>query len=607
MRCLQHVSSEIILEKHKSDCLVVNGEQRVKLDSGYFEFKNYANKLHVPFKIYTDFECILKKCDNIVHSCDSSWSVKKSEHVPCGFGYKVVCVDDRFSKDVVVYRGVDCVKKFIACILDEYEYCKKICKNFFNKSMIMSAKEEEMLKNACSCWICGRLFDLIDEKVRDHCHISGKFRGAAHFSCNANFKISKKVPVVFHNLKGHDGHLIMKELSNFGVNIDVIPCGLEKYMAFIVNRWLVFVDSMQFMNSSLDALVGYLGSGDFKCLRGVFGDDEQFKLVKRKGVYPYEWVDSFKKFDWSCLPSKECFFSSLKGKGISDEEYDRARKVWNVFGMKTFGEYHNLYLKCDVLLLCDVFEKFIDSCLKYYGLDPCHYFSSPGLAWDAMLKMSGVRLRLIDDVDMHLFIEKGMRGGISYIAKRYCRANNEFVKGYDSSLEKSFITYWDVNNLYGAAMLKYLPYDEFEWLSDDKIDSIDFNCVSAESDLGYTLEVDLNYPSKLHELHDDYPLAPEKMRVSKDMLSDYCLSIAEKCDVKVGDVAKLIPNLRDKSCYVLHYRALQLYVSLGMVVKRIHRVLRFKQSDWLKSFVMFNTAKRMNAANELEKKNLSLS
>ena len=358
-----------------------------------------------------------------------------------------------------------------------------------------------MFQNACSCWICGKLFDLMDEKVRDHCHISGKFRGAAHFSCNANFKISKKVPVVFHNLKGYDGHLIMKELSNFDVSIDVIPCGLEKYMAFIVNRWLVFVDSMQFMNSSLDGLVGNLGSEDFKCLSGAFRDDEQFELVKCKGVYRYEWVDSFKKFDWNCLPSKECFFSSLKGKGISDEEYLRACKVWNVFDMKTFGEYHDLYLKCDVLLLCHVFEKFIDSCLKYYGFDPCHYFSSPGLAWDAMLKMSGVRLCLIDDIDINLFIEKGMRGGISYIAKRYCRANNQFVKGYDEDMEKSFITYWDVNNLYGAAMLEYLPYDEFEWLDDDEIDSIDFNCVSAESDVGYILEVDLEYPSKLHELH----------------------------------------------------------------------------------------------------------
>ena len=418
----------------------------------------------------------------------------------------------------------------------------------------------------------------MDEKVRDHCHISGKFIGAAHFSCNTNFKISRKVPVVFHNLKGYDGHLIMKELSNFDAKIDVIPCGLENYMTFIVNRWLVFIDSMQFMNSSLDTLVGNLSSNDFKCLSGVFRDDEQFELVKCKGVYPYEWVDSFKKFNWSCLLSKECFFSSLKGKGICDEEYSRACKVWNVFDMKTFGEYHDLYLKCDVLLLCDVFEKFIDSCLKYYGLDPCHYFSSPGLAWDTMLKMSGVRLRFIDDVDMHLFIEKGMRGSISYIAKSYCRANNEFVKGYDSSLEKRFITYWDVNNLYGAAMLEHL-LEQFEWLSDDEIDSIDFNCVSAESDVGYILEVDIKYPCKLHESHNDYPLAPEKMRVSKDMLSGYCLGIAEKYDVKVGGVAKLIPNLRDKSCYVLHYRMLQLYVSLGMVVIKIQKVLRFKQSD----------------------------
>ena len=601
MRCLQHFSSKIVLEKHKSDCLVVNGEQRVKLDSGYVEFKNYANKLRVPFKIYADFECILKKCDNVVSSCDNSWSIKESERVPCGFGYKVVCVDDRFSKDVVVYRGKDCVSKFISCSLDEYEYCRRICRDHFNKSLIMSAEEEEVFQNACSCWICGKLFDLIDEKVRDRCHISGKFRGAAHFSCNANFKISKKVPVVFHNLKGCNGHLIMKELSNFDVKIDVIPCGFEKYMAFIVNRWLVFVDSMQFMNSSLDALVGNLGSNDFKCLSGAFGDDEQFELVKCKGVYAFEWVDSFKKFNWSCLPSKECFFSSLKSKGISDEEYDRACKVWNVFGMKNFGEYHDLYLKCDVLLLCDVFEKFIDSCLKYYGLDPCHYFSSPGLAWDAMLKMSGVRLRLIDDIDIHLFIERGMRGGISYIAKRYCRANNEFVKRYDSGLEKSFNTDWDVNNLYGAAMLEYLPYDEFEWLSDDEIDGIDFNCVGAENDVGSILEVDLKYPNVLHELHNDYPLAPEKLRVNKNMLSDYCLSIAEKYDVKVGDVAKLIPNLKDKSCFVLHYRTLQLYMSLGMVVEKIHRALKFKQSDWLKSFVMFNTAKRMNAANEFEK------
>ena len=244
--------------------------------------------MRIPFKIYADFECIFKKCNDVKGSCNSSWSVKENIHIPCGFSYKFVCVDDRFSKDVIVYRDKNCVSRFISCILDQYEYCKKVRRYYFNKSLIMSTEEEEMFQNACSCWICGRLFDLMDEKVCDHCHISGKFRGAAHFSCNANFKIGKKVPVVFHNLKGYDGHLIMKELSSFDVSIDVIPCGLEKYMAFIVNRWLVFIDSMQFMNTSLYALVRNLGSEDFKYLSEEFEDDKQFELVKCKGVYPYE-------------------------------------------------------------------------------------------------------------------------------------------------------------------------------------------------------------------------------------------------------------------------------------------------------------------------------
>ena len=146
--------------------------------------------------------------------------------------------------DLLKMLWLDCVNKFIGAILREYEYCKGVMRDNFNKNLIISMEEEEMFQLSNSCWICGRLFDLVDEKVRDHCHVSGKFRGAVHFSCNANFKISKRVPVVFHNLKGYDGHLIMKELSNFDVVIDVFPNGLEKYMAFIINRNLVFIDSM---------------------------------------------------------------------------------------------------------------------------------------------------------------------------------------------------------------------------------------------------------------------------------------------------------------------------------------------------------------------------
>ena len=239
------------------------------------------------------------------------------------------------------------------------------------------------------CWICGKLIENYDKKVRDHCHIFGKYRGAAHCSCNINLKITKKVPVIFHNLKGYDSHLIFKELSKFDVKISVIPNGLQKYMVFTINRNLVFIDSMLFMNSSLDKLVKNLSDHDFVYLSGEFSG-EQLKLVKEKGVYPYEYLNSFKKFKENKLSDKSKFFSLSKDCDINEKEYQRAINVWKVFKIKNLGQYHDLYLRTDVLLLCDVFEKFIKTCLEYYCLDPSHYFSSPGLSWDLILKMTDI-------------------------------------------------------------------------------------------------------------------------------------------------------------------------------------------------------------------------
>ena len=183
-------------------------------------------------------------------------------------------------------------------------------------------------------------------------------------------------------------------------------------------------------------------------------------------------------------------------------------KIWDKFKMKNMGDYHDHYLKKDVLLLTDVFEKFIDICLKYYGLDPCHYFSAPGLSWDAMLKMTSAKLEKTSDIDQYLFIEKGSIGGVSYIAKRYAKANSKHMNDCDSNKQSTFITYLDKNNLYGRAMSEYLPYGEFEWLKN--VDSFDVMSIDKKSDVGYILEVDLKYPKELHELHNDYLLAPEK-------------------------------------------------------------------------------------------------
>ena len=156
--------------------------------------------------------------------------------------------------------------------------------------------------------------------------------------------------------------------------------------------------------------------------------------------------------------------------------------------------------------------------VEYYELDPCHYFSIPGLAWDAMLKITGIKLRLIDNIDKHLFFEKGMRGGVSCITRRYFKANNKYVKNYDKNKENTYISYWDVNKLYGWAMSQYLPYDSFERMSEKKINEVDFDLISGNNEAGYILEVDLEYPKELHDFHNDYPLAPEKIKVNKDVI-----------------------------------------------------------------------------------------
>ena len=197
-------------------------------------------------------------------------------------------------------------------------------------------------------------------------------------------------------------------------------------------------------------MVKNLSDNDFKYLSEEFSG-EFLELVKQKGLYPYEYMDSFKKFSENKLPDRCKFFSSLKDECISEKDYLKTNNIWNVFKMNTMGDYHDLYLKADV------FEKFINTCLDYYGLDPCHYFSFPGLTWDAMLKMTRIELELISNIDMRLFIEKGMGGGISYMSKRHIKANNKYIECYDSSKESKYITYLDANNLYGWSMSQYLP------------------------------------------------------------------------------------------------------------------------------------------------------
>jgi len=195
------------------------------------------------------------------------------------------------------------------------------------------------------------------------------------------------IPVVFHNLKGYDGHLLMQAMARVQGEIGCIPTNTEKYMSFTLGN-LRFIDSVNFMQSSLDNLVK--GIEEFPIMEKMPIEENQRKLLLKKGIYPYEYMDSFGRFHEAQLPEKEKFYSSLSGKGITDEEYAHAQKVWETFGCQTMGDYHDLYITTDVLLLADVFENFRKVSQAKYGLDPAHYYSVPGLSWDALLKKTGV-------------------------------------------------------------------------------------------------------------------------------------------------------------------------------------------------------------------------
>ncbi|CAG2215764.1 unnamed protein product [Mytilus edulis] len=597
--CLHGFTKERILNNHLPYCQT-HGPQKIELpteDNKWLHYKDIRKQLKVPYVIYADFECLQEP---IVDSNECDQKTKKTtKHIPCGFAYKVVGLTPETSNEPVVYRGADAADKFVECMVQEQDNIEQKFKHC--EPMIMTGSDWQSFKKATMCHICKK--ELADSRVRDHCHVTGKFRGAAHNDCNINYKFTGRIPVVFHNLRGYDSHLIMQAIGKVeGKKLNCIANNMEKYISFSLGC-MDFIDSLQFMSSSLQKLVENLakeGSSKFRHMTSQF-EEEQIHLLLRKQVYPYEYFDSEAKFLESQLPPIEDFYSTLSGEGITTLDYAHAQHVWQLFNMQNLGQYHDLYVLSDVLALADVFENFREICLNYYGLDAAHFYTSPGLAWQAALKIKGVKLELLTDIDMHLFIEKGLRGGISMISHRHAKANNKHVPNYDPNQPINHVMYLDANNLYGWAMSQALPVEGFRWINDSEIENLNICDIADDSENGYILEVDLEYPRELHDDHNEYPLAPEKLKVTNDMLSPYAKKLLDDLSLKGTSTEKLIPNLHPKQKYVVHYRNLKLYLSLGMKLTKIHRVMTFEQRPWLKTYIDFNTEKRKLATNEFEK------
>ena len=314
-------------------------------------------------------------------------------------------------------------------------------------------------------------------------------------------------------------------------------------------------------------------------------DLNKFILLLRKGVYPYEYMDNWERFNETSLPSKESFYSNLNMEDIDDIDYRHGNNVCNKFKLNNLGDYYYLYVQSDTLLLADVFENFRDMCLKEYELDPAHFLSLPGLAWQACLKKTNIELELLADYDMLLMVEKGIRGGICQTIQRYAKANNKYMKSYNKDEESLYIQYLDANNLYGWAMSKKLPTNGFKWLDTSetsfKINEEFIKNYNENNNKGYILEVDVKYPKRLHELHSDLPFLSERMEVNK--------------------CKKLVCNLFNKKKYVTHINALKQALNHGLKLKQNHRVIEFNQREWLKPYTDMNTELRKVAKTDFEK------
>ena len=601
LNCLNGFDTPEKLDNHNEYC---GEEESVKINmpppETYLKFKNYLYSERAPFAIYADFESLLKPLETCKPDPNKSYTHKYNKHEPVSFVYYIKSFNESVYKSKLRSyvkeneEDPDTIDVFINWLEEDV----KIISELGNEKMVITAEEQEQFNQASNCWICEKLLNL-DDRVRDHCHFTGRYRGAACNRCNLKYRKPNNISVFFHNLAGYDSHLFIKKLNVTEGNIDCIPNNEEKYISFsktiktreytnkrgeIKNKKfkIVFKDSMKFMLSSVEALVNNLSEDDFKNLEKYF-IPEEIKLLKQKGFYPYEYMDNIEKLKDTKPPPQKAFYSKLTGKGINNYNYNHVLEVWKTCKIKKLKEYHEVYNKTDVLLLADVFEKFRDLCLKNYGLDPAHYYTAPGLAWDAMLKMTKINLELLSDVDKLLMIEKGIRGGISIISNRYGKANNKYMKDfYEKELSK-YLMYLDANNLYGWAMSQKLPIHSFEWMTDKEIKNLfKVQVVQFWERTPCILEVDLTYPEELHDLHNDYPLCPERVECDKG-------------------VKKLIPNLRDKNNYVVHYKTLMQYLNLGMELKKIHRGIKFVECDFLKPYIDMNTNLRTQAKNNFEK------
>ena len=554
-RCLNSYTCKNALTNHKEKC----GEDNIctirTSNESHLYWKKHFHKNPLYFRIIADFEADNEK-DNTKIGNKTTNIYKQN---PVLNGYYIISeledvLESGYYESPLGYDNIDWFVKEVIRLENKMAFYFKETK----KDIIMTQEDEEDYKNNNICRFCEK--EILSDKVRDHCHLTGKNRGPAHNTCNINVKQkdSNFIPFAFHNFSNYDCHMFFKRLVDLKkdkVKFKIIPKTNEKYIA-VKYGCIRFIDSYRFLSESLDKLVKNLDEDDFKILKKEFPDKWQY--LSKKLAYPYQYFNSIDDYKKPVNDlKKEDFFSKLKNDYPDDDEIERTKEIIKLFNIKNLGELTKLYCKSDVILLADVFEKFVKVSTKEYKINPLYCVSLPGYTYQCALKYTNIKLQPLQDKDLILLIENNIRGGISSVM------GDRYVK----SDENKKIIYADATNLYGHSMSQFLPYDEIEmwhghpdkywnWL-DEILNTPD------DSEIGYFLEIDLKYPDNIKQKTKYFPFCPENKKINPNKYNEYMNSIKPENYTKSK---KLICDWSDKKKYLIHYRMLKFYVRHGMII-----------------------------------------
>ncbi|XP_021958588.2 uncharacterized protein LOC110854461 [Folsomia candida] len=657
--CLNSFTTAESAMDHREFCYQMKLQKTDVPEEPFYFFNQYHRMVRTPYRYYADFEAFVKRKSRKRNV--NGIELEESDHIPCGYAW--VCVDwQGKAVNWSVYRTDDEEENVAKIFFDDILQDQKLRQNVIellqqqsSKSMIINPQLRDMLKKQIRedptqldpCYFCGEKFRRLSQQemsklfkdrpnmavfLHDHC--SGKFLGLAHNRCNLEASIGKISPCFIHNLKSYDSHFLVQAFDE-SMNATIIPCSSEKFMSFTVRNQIRFCDLFSFLSSSLENLTNTLkknNTDDFKLTKEISGKAENiFKLYNRdgtdqeieelaqqinvdlllqKGAYPYTHMQSPANFEETHLPPIKEFYNDLNDQPLDQKVYDHAKQVWESFNVQNLGDWHNLYVLLDVTLLADCMERSREILWDSYNLDLAHYFSLPMIAYDACCKMGKAKLDYVD-VTMHCWFETALRGGVCGVGGiRAAQANNKYMgEKYDETKTSSYISFLDINNLYGSAMCSALPEKDYKWLTEYELDRVRanpsafVNSLKDDAETGYFFEVDLEIPPTIHNKLNDYPPAPTKRCVSKDELTPHQLKQMQDLHIPESTFknSKLVADLLPKQHYVTHYRNLKMYIKLGLVVTKVHRAVKFSQRDWMKAFILFNTEMRKQATTDFEK------